>query len=265
MAGANLGLLAWIGRTYGFGRLAFFYVFLATITIGLAYLVNEPLYPKGIDPAGHTHAFDVYTHPFDPGQFDMYGLSQRNREEFWIANEFGGTFLLIGLIAIGAVTCLLKSSKVEAWLLKGSATDAGLEKILPGWILGIVSVVGLIMASVVGSYLYYPAPVDLFRDLSVVNTEAVLSAKNGKWEAADKWIRFCDDLSRRLEVGVFLRNGSVGEFQSEKAKVYREKLDELKEAVAMKDNDDARLISIEVFTAYMRLLKSFDDQMPKTQ
>lgn len=260
-AGANLGLLAWIGQAYGFRRLAVFYFLLTSTTVALAYLVSEPLYPEGIAPAGHTHAFDVYTHPFDSSNAKIMANAVQRGQDFWSRNEFGGTFLLTALAAIGLTTRFWKNQKIETWLMAESDSNLNskLEIVVPEWALALVTVSGLVVASVAGCYLYYPAPKDLFRELSVVNTEAVLSGQNGQWEAADKWIRYGDDLSRRLEVGVYLRNGTVGEFQSAKAKVYREKLDDLKMIVDTKDQANARGVAMEVSKAYRRLHKSFTD------
>ena len=259
-AGANIGLLAWIGKTYGFHRLAVFYLVLMTLTVGLAFVVNKPLYPEGVVPAGHTHAFDVYTHPFDSEASNYAASTLRRGQEFWAANEFGGTYLLAILIVMGTATSLLDRQKVETWLMAESNSKSNLEREVPSWALGLVTVTGLVVASVVGCFLYYPEPKELFRDLSVVNTEAVLCSRNGNWEAADKWIRYCDDLSRRLEVGVYLRTGSVGEFQSTKAKIYRERLDDLKMIVDTKDKANAAEVAMEVSQAYQRLHASFTDE-----
>ena len=119
---------------------------------------------------------------------------------------------------------------------------------------------GLVAASIVGCYLYYPAPDDLMQDLYTINTECVLSARNKQWEAAEKWIPYADDLSRRLEVGVFLRNGSVGEFQTSKAKNYREKLDKLKEFVDQREPNGIEDQAMELSSSFQRLSKAFRTQ-----
>ncbi len=258
-AGANIGLLAWIAKAYGVPRLIAFYSLLCLITVTLAYAVNEPLYPKGVEPAGHTHAFDVYTHPFDIGQPDLFLLARQKGAEFWTANEFGGTILLGLMFCLGIVLWTVERKfDIEAWLMMEPKLNSRLEREIPGWILGAVSVGGLVIASIIGCYVYYPAPKGLFRDLAVVNTEAVLSGRTKQWDAADKWIRYCDDLSRRLEVGVYLRNGSVGGFQSAKAKIYREKLDELKMVVDTRNVDKAEAAAMDVSHAYLRLSRAFD-------
>jgi uncharacterized membrane protein YraQ (UPF0718 family) len=264
-AGANIGLLAWIAKTYGVKKFFAFYSFLCLTTIGLACVVSEPLYPKGVQPAGHTHAFDVYTHPFETNQVKLFSIANDRAADFWISNEFGGTTLLGLMFVIGMVLWWVERNfDIETWLMEVPEKASQLEREVPGWVLGAVSVSGLVIASVVGCFIYYPAPDGLLRDLSAVNTEAVLSARNQQWEAADKWIRYCDDLSRRLEVGVYLRNGSVSEFKSTKAKIYREKLDDLKMIVDMRDGSNAQQTAMDVSNSYLRLSRSFKELGPGT-
>lgn len=260
-AGANIGLLAWFGSAYGFRRVLFFYLLLCATSIGLAYAIDKPLIPKGVDPAGHTHAFDVYTHPFHPQQKNLFAVANYQAQEFWQANEFGGTYALAGLLLLGVLfTIAATQFDVEDWFCKQPANQsAGFDRVLPGWVLGAVSIAGLVIASIVGCYLYYPAPDEVFADMDIINTNCLISSRTKEWDAADKWIRYCDDLSRRLEVGVYLRTGKVDEFQSAKAKIYREKLDVLKEVVNSKDEDRVEDVSKEVSGAFRRMKSSFLD------
>jgi hypothetical protein len=84
-----------------------------------------------------------------------------------------------------------------------------------------------------------------------------LTSKNQDWEAAEKWIAYSDDLSRRLEVGVFLRAGTLDEFQSTKAKIYREKLDALRESVEARDVGTVGPNAMIVQEAYRRMRDAF--------
>lgn len=256
-AGTNIGLLLWFGMTYGAKRVAMFYLLLMVSTVGLAYAIDEPLYPKGVDPAGHSHAFDVYTNPFHSRGSNLYASAQTQAQDFWLKNEFGGTYLMVGLMVVGlAFSLVRKLVDLEPWLVKEDERS-GLNREVPGWVLGLTVVIGLITASVTGCYLYYPAPKDLLADMSMINTECVLSARLEDWEAAEKWIGYSDDLSRRLEVGVFLRQGKVAEFQGSKARVYREKLDVLKEYVEAKNPNGIVEKAQDVADAYMRMSASF--------
>ena len=87
----------------------------------------------------------------------------------------------------------------------------------------------------------------------------MLSAKNSEWEAAEKWIPYADDLSRRLEVGVYLREGSVDEFMSAKAKTYREKLDEVKQFVAERESAGIEKVAMELSDTYRRMSNAFKE------
>lgn len=120
--------------------------------------------------------------------------------------------------------------------------------------------IGLVVASVAGAYLYYPAPNELLPEMFNVNTDCYLDSRNGKWEAAEKWIAYSDDLSRRLEVGVFLRNGSVDPFKTAKAKNYREKLDRVKQAVEERDLTEMVPLTDELLEAYRRMSTAFKEE-----
>ncbi len=257
-AGANLGLIAWFGVTYGFRRVVVFCALLITTTVALAYAIDKPLYPKGVEPAGHSHAFDVYTHPFLPQSTGLYAIAQKKTADFYTANEVGATYIMLGMIFVGLLlTFICKRIDFNSWFLKKPETNNSIDIILPGWLLGVVSVVALIAASVAGCYLYYPAPKELLADLIIFNSEAVMTAKQEDWEAAEKWISYSDDLSRRLEVGVFLRNGKIDEFKTTKAKLYRQKLDDLRMAVETRNENTVVDKAMEVQNAYRRLSKAF--------
>jgi len=258
-AGMNAGLLLWFGMTYGAKRVILFYVLLFATTVGLAYIINTPLYPEGVDPAGHSHAFDVYTNPFAVGQSRMSQTAVTKGIDFWNANDFGGTYLLAGAIVFGLLLRVIPFD-FETWFRSpGKVRENKIDRDVPGWLLGVTVVTGLIVASVMGCYLYYQDVEGSLGDLSAVNNEAVYFSKQGDFDSADKWIGYSDDLSRRLEVGVFLRKGAVGEFQTEKAKYYRAKLDELKAACDERNKEKADELSMQVYEAYLSMARAFRD------
>jgi len=260
-AGANFGIVAWFVATFGWQRTLAFLGVLAASTISLAYAVDKPLYPKGVEPAGHSHAFDVYTHPFHGTEPDLGEKAKTRMAEFWRVNELGGTKILSGIILLGLILRMAGSKRIEPYFYSGTAEKGGSYDIyVPDWTLAATAVLGLVAASVAGTYLYYPPPNQLLPDMFTINTDCVLDSRNKKWEAAEKWITYADDLSRRLEVGVFLRNGSVDPFKSAKAKIYREKLDLLKQAVEQRDENDIEELAMEVSVAFQRLSDAFKEK-----
>ncbi|MDC3256311.1 permease, partial [bacterium] len=112
-AGANIGLLCWFARTYGVRKVFVFCMLLVTITVALAYAIDKPLYPKGIEPAGHSHAFDVYTHPFFTQSQNLMEVALRKGKDFYLANEVGATFILVGKDATTIIEGAGKSGEIK--------------------------------------------------------------------------------------------------------------------------------------------------------
>ena len=232
-AGVNIGLLCWFGSAFGLRRVVVFFGLLFTMTLALAYVMDKPLYPKGVTPEGHTHAFDIYTHPFHSGQSGLWNEAQAKISEYKEQNGSHGIKFLGILALIGIVFRLIETRwDLQTWFLSHEQSPSSWDIALPGWVIGIVACVGLVVSSIFGAYLYYPEPETLLNDLSAINAQCVIAAKTGDWEGVDKWVVYCDDLSRRLEVGVLLRTGTVSDFKRAKASAYRDKLDQLRDDIA---------------------------------
>ena len=61
--GINLTTLLWIAQSYGWKPMIVWFTALFGIVLVCAYAIDRPLIPPGVEPAGHTHAFDIYTNP----------------------------------------------------------------------------------------------------------------------------------------------------------------------------------------------------------
>ena len=259
-AGTNIGLLFWFGSTFGFKRFLIFFSMLFVITVGLAYAINDPLYPKGTDPEGHTHAFDIYSNPFHKSQPSLRPTAEMLIRQAWEDKETGGTKLMVGLIVLGIGFHILGLFvDFEKWFRGTKPKRTEFDINVPEWILAVVCIGALIYASIHGCYLYYPGPDELLAEMSPANTNCVLAGRTKNWEVAEKWIRYTDDLSRRLEVGVFLRKGGVSEFHSAKAKEYRDRLEDLKTLVEARNPNNIDECSMAVLKAYESMRKAFKE------
>ena len=260
-AGVNIGLLVWLGRAFGVRRLLGFLALLFTLTIGLAYALDKPLYPEGVIPAGHTHAFDVYTHPYHFGQKGLLDAAIAKAGEYIGSGRQFGLMLLAGLVVIGLVFRAIELRwDLEKWFHSSPETESRLEIVVPAWVTGLVAAIGLILASIAGTYMYYPDAETALDDLSAINGSCVIAAKTEDWEGFEKWQGLCDDLSRRLEVGVFLRDGSVSEFKRAKAKFYREKLDEIRDDINLGQTSRTEEQAMELHSAYLKMSKAFREK-----
>ena len=260
-AGVNLGLLCWFGTAFGFKRVFIFLGLLFSMTLALAYAMDKPLYPKGVTPEGHTHAFDVYTHPFQSGASGLWNKAETAIAEYQEKKGAHGIKLLGALALIGGVFRIIELRwDLKTWFLSHEQKPSSWDIVLPSWIIGLVACVCLIITSIFGAYLYYPAPDSLLDDLSAINTNCVLAARTGDWEAVDKWVVYCDDLSRRLEVGALLRAGSVSDFKRAKATAYREKLDELRDDIAVGQTSRIKEQAYELSQSYLQLSSAFRER-----
>ncbi len=262
-AGINVGVICWFTSAFGLKRVCMFLLLLLTLTIGIAYAVEKPLYPEGVLPAGHTHAFDIYTHPYPKSDSGLMEFAVNEAKEYSRDNAFGGPRLIFMMIVVGVLFRVIQMRwDLFAWYQKTTEgkKNSRLEVALPSWVVGVVSCVFLVVISVIGTYVYYPNPRILLNDLSALNTNCVMAAKTDDWEGVRKWVPYCDDLSRRLEVGLLLRDWSVSDFQRAKARVYREKLN------IVRDNIDAGQISnidaqaMELHQSYLQMSKAFRPQ-----
>lgn len=259
-AGINVGLLVWFGTAFGFRRVVLFFCLLFSMTLVLAYAMDKPLYPQGVSPAGHTHAFDVYTHPFHKGQIGLWNETISRISEYQQKGGGYGLRLWGVLVLVGFAFRVIESKwNLKNWFESQEHVPSGWDIALPASVIGMVACVGLIVTSIFGAYLYFPEPDSLLEDLSAINNNCVVAAKTGDWEAVDKWVVYCDDLSRRLEVGVFLRTGGISDFKRAKAKAYRDKLDELRDDIAVGQTARTNEQAMELYQTYLQLSAAFRD------
>ena len=116
-AGINLGLIAWVWRNYGLARGLAWLAILLAVVLGLAYAVENPLHPSEIQPPGHTHAFDIYCRPFEPGRAHLPATVLAKLKEDLHPFERVGLTVLASLAVVGlALRTLDRRWHVEDWL-----------------------------------------------------------------------------------------------------------------------------------------------------
>jgi hypothetical protein len=260
-AGANLGLLGWVGHNYGWRRSLIWFGILFSVVVSLAYAVDKPLYPRGIESAGHTHAFDGYCCPFTE-------LTSRPAAATWaILRDKTASYELIsmgamGILALGGTALLLLDCRwpIEAWLERAPRARLRYDVVLPGPMLAGVALVGLVAASIFGCYLYYPPPTEIFAEMRVVNAEVVASTRSRDWDTAAYWIPIYEDWTRKLEVSLFLRGGDLSDYRRAKGNVVRDKLELLEHEVEDHEASEANKLATDVFRSFDRLRAAYEDR-----
>ena len=258
--GLNVGLMAWMARNFGLKQTISMLGIIFFVVVGLAYALDKPLYPTGVEPAGHTHAFDIYCNPFHWNTQDAYVATQRTLREktapYEIASLVGLTALLIGGLLLN---WLDPSGNFELWLERPSESKARLDIVLPGPVIGGVVLVGLVASSILGCYLYYPPPADIFEEMKLVNVEVVTAARTKDWDTALYWIPIYDDWTRKLQVSMYLRGESLSPYRVAKANNLREKLELLEHEVEDEEVEEAADLAMQTDRAMRLLRKAYLD------
>jgi hypothetical protein len=257
-AGANLGLACWMARNYGVRRTLAWFALLLAVVIGLAYGVDQPLRPRGVEPAGHTHAFDIYCAPFEPDVLEPWTLAVRQIREKLAPHEMVALFA-VGLIGAAGAGLRIADPlrRLEKWFERESPRPAKYDIRLPGTVLGGVAIVGLVGLSIFGCYVYYPPPSEIFEELRLVNAEVLSAASSRDWDTALYWIPIYDDWTRKLQVSAVLRGEGLTDYRRIKASILRDKLELLEHEVEDREVEEAREASLAVGRAYRRMRAAY--------
>lgn len=257
-AGANVGLACWMARHYGVRRTLVWFVLLLAVVVGLAYGVDKPLRPQGVESAGHTHAFDIYCAPFESDVAEPWTLAARQIQEKLAPHEMVA-LLAVGLIAVAGIGLRFADPRrrLEEWFARESPRPTKYDIRLHGAVLGGVAIAGLVALSVFGCYVYYPPPSEIFEELRMVNAEVVSAASSRDWDTALYWIPIYDDWTRKLQVSAVLRGEKLTDYRRIKASILRDKLELLEHEVEDGEVEESREASLAVGRAYRRMRAAY--------
>lgn len=260
-AGMNLGLAAWMINNYGWKRGLGWFAFLLGVVLILSYGIEKPLFPAHAVIEDHTHAFDVYCNPFPqnlkaPAEAVVTKLKQDAQ-----LHEVASLILLFCMMSLGLfLKWLDKRWVIEQWLERHPSTEAPKSRfdvVVPAPVLGGVALVAVVAFSIVSCFAYYPAADEVFEEIRIARTEALSAALSGNHQHAAHWIAVWDDWTRKLQVGVYLREWKLSEYHCMKAKIVREKLELLEHESADHEMDEVRKLVAELGRASRRLQTAY--------
>jgi uncharacterized protein len=231
-AGLNVGLLVWMGWHYGLRKLAVWMGLMLAVVVTLSYGIERPLYPTDIEPADHTHAFDIYCRPFSAHtpQHEGYPAEIWRRVKTETQpHELAGAVVLAFLVFLGlGLRWLDRRWVIEDWLnrpVPESTPHSAWDIVVPGPVLAGVGFLVILAGSIVGCFAYYPSPDEAIEELGLAKTEALGAALSGDAKHALHWIPICENWNRRLQVGAYLRRGELTDYHRMKARVFADKLE----------------------------------------
>lgn len=269
-AGMNLGLLIWMMWNYGWKKSFVWFSLMLLIVVGFSYGIERPLYPTDIEPADHTHAFDIYCQPFHGSPpIDGYAAEIWRRIKLETQpHEMAGAAVLVALFCLGLFLKLLdRRWVIEDWLNHShhiSATEHRLnwDVVVPGPVLAVVGLLTIVAGSIVGCFAYYPDPSETLEELNLAKTEALSAALSGKSEHALHWIPICESWNRRLQVGTYLRFWQLSDYHRMKARLFQDRLEDLEHMVQDRDpSDQIRRHVADTSRAFARLSTAFREEL----
>jgi uncharacterized membrane protein YraQ (UPF0718 family) len=255
-AGVDLGLLAWVVWTYGWRRMLIWLGLVVALAVALGSVVERPLY-FALKEEYHTHAFDDFAAPFPSG----LGAEARDRVLLKLKERIQvhetaslGALALLGLL--GTMLRLLGDRlPIDAYLERSRPqSDASVRywnRPIPAPLLGCLALAGLVVFAGVGAYVYYPDPETIFNEMTQIRAQALTAVLSGNKDEAVRMIRRWDDLTRKLQVGVILRKGSLDEEARQCAEDLREKLEDVRDALNDGKDAEAKTLAFAVQQAYV--------------
>jgi uncharacterized protein len=239
--GTSLGTLAWMITDFGFRRVLVWFVAYVGLVVGAGYASEAFLYDTRKAEADHTHAFDDYSAPFQFGTIELPRLVGAKLAEKFGPLERPAVYALAGFALAGLVLRRIdRDGRVERFFAAApSVSRRGWDVSIPGPVLGVLALIGLVVFSVVGAFVYYPDREYCKEQMFAIYAESYVAVRTGKSDEAVRQMEVWDQVVRKLEVGTFLREGSVTAEQSEKAAALREALEEVRDEFLAKNPAEA--------------------------
>lgn len=262
-AGMNLGVLWWMSSAYGVRRAAVWVGIILSVVLILSYAIERPLYPKDIEPANHTHAFDIYCRAFEDTTTSPAKMAWEKLRKETQPFEIVCLRVLGALLAAGIVLRIADpNERLEAWLARPQPDrpKSRWDVDVPGHVLGLVGLGTIVAISIVGCFAYYPDKSECLEELRLAKVEAFTAAMSGNHDQAAYWIPVCEDWLRRLQVGVYIREFGLSDYHRTRAKVFRQWLELIEHEAEEGATDEARKLVARAERTYMMLSKAFREE-----
>lgn len=258
--GGNVGLVCWVAGLYGPRRAGVWFGSLvaAAVVVGGLLQIALPGLPRYED---HTHAFDEFSNPYPADARVSFESVREKVLQKAEALEVVALPALAGFALLGGLDRLVRRrADVDGWLARGNDRTAGRYDLdLPRPVVGVAAIVGLVVFSGAGAFMYYPARKPAMDELVRLRADAFASmaAAKGTGPNADRErmraVRVLEDTdlaARKLMVGVYIREYRLTPEQEESAGELREQLEHVRDALLAGKADEAYGMRAELDAAF---------------
>ena len=133
--------------------------------------------------------------------------------------------------------------------------------VIPGPVLGAIALAGLIVLSISGCYAWYPAPADCLVAMADSRIGALSAALALDHDETKYWSERYDDWTRKMEVGAWLRHGSLSQYHRWKTRVVREQLEMLEHEVEAGDREVVHKLVTAISASHRRMSEAYQEEL----
>lgn len=141
-----------------------------------------------------------------------------------------------------------------------TASAIGLRRdiVLPKSVIAASCFLGLIAASVVACFLYYPPRSEIRKEMVMNHVDLMVDCAQYDWEKIMYWIPIQEDWAHKMEVSAYLRRQPLSRFQRMKLQVFMSKLELLEHAAEDHEKAEVDFWKKEMNRAFQRLKNALD-------
>jgi hypothetical protein len=141
-----------------------------------------------------------------------------------------------------------------------AAKETSKDIVLPNSVVASVSLIGLVILSIVGCYVYYPETKEVRRELAALQADLNSAVAGKEWDNASFLIPQQKDWAHKLVVGRYIRGEEWNRFQAMRKKVFLSKLEMLMHECEEKEVEESLNWNNEARIAYRRFMDSLGSQ-----
>lgn len=243
--GCNAAVAAWVARLYGGRRLVSLVLIVLVVTLAAGYAADAMLpHPQGLEE--DTHALDVLTRPYEAyavatsgiGWAKVFELAFRHVHPAFVRSIIGVAALLVVGMALRWLGVGFYSGDVAAAATRAAQASVWGRAIPARW-LAVLGLAGLLSLVVLMTYIYYPPASELFEEMRIVRTNAIVAMNLGEFELADRELAKLDGYLVKLPISLALRQAILTEETIEAQTRLRKLISEMRAALARQDNQRA--------------------------
>ncbi len=202
----------------------------------------------------HNHVLDVL------GQWET--ASYRNplveAYRFSKPSQFAASVVLAALFGIGLLLRIAGVDLIGLPREAAEATAAGEGRGVSSRCIVLVALAYVAVMSVLGVYVYFPPPGELFTQMTFHRANAILATKHNKCDYAIRELDAWDALAAKCVVSASLRGAPPSGGARVSVEELRERLARLREAIVEgRSDEEKKELSTEVMDAYSRCRKAF--------